>query len=310
MKTHTRLLPLVATLVVLAGHAAETTTADNLAPTPQPPYAWPVFKEGFRHGDNSFPAYSAAQYAGTSIGSAPAAGCPTSVVSLRVLTTGKVDGNLSYHTAPRRSGTMPETNDGNTDLGGVYKKYGPVENWAFKFEVVIEFQGPLGNAFYGQLMSNSLAPNAPAPVFGDDTPQNDWIGKSWDVPAGKSKSDFPVVEVSGNTVRWIDAPQGTSRGNTKSYAILYAGACGKVTHTAILRLDFPSGGAPTARILSDAQFAAEAGSFTYATGDVSTGTGGGAPSLWFLAALAVLVAVRLTFQFRNAGSRPGPGGKR
>jgi hypothetical protein len=306
MKSLRRLVSFAALLAALAGHAAETTTAENLEPTPKPPYAWPVFKEGFRHGDSNFPALSPATYAGKSIASAPAAGCPTSVVSLNVLTSGKVQGGLSYNTEARGSGGMPETNNGNTDLGGVHKKSGPFENWAFKFEVVIVFQGPLENAFYGQLMSQPLAPGAQGPVFGNDTPENDWIGKSWNLPAGKTKSDFPVVEVSGNTVRWIDAPQGVSRGNTKSYAIFYAGTCGKVTHTAILRIDFPNSSEPTGTLLTDAQFANEAGNFTYTAGDATTtslpGTGGGAPSVWFLGALAALVALRLAWRGKRTAA--------
>ncbi len=194
--------------------------------------------------------------------------CLSRVKSLTVNLTGAISGNLSFNQGKRMDGTsgIPELNGGNTTLGGIYKSAGLYETAFYKYEVVVEFDS-LVEAFYGQMISGAFGASSTKPTieFHDDSPANDWDGLDWgglDTAAGETKSDFPVFEVEGNTVRWLDSPQAnnfTIPG--QNYVIVYAGVCGAVTHMDIIEINYveddPNDSAangPHARIISKDQF--------------------------------------------------------
>jgi hypothetical protein len=246
--------------LILCFTVYDATAEDDVAPTPEPPYGWAIFKAAFSHGD--FPALKPDDYVSKSPQTAAAADCATSVkdpLGVDVQTTGTVVGDLKYNTGPRMTGGMAATNGGNTQLGPVHKSSGLFQNWAYKFEVNITFNGPLKNAFYGQMASKPMPVKDNGPTFNDDTPANDWPGKEWKLPAGKKKTDFPVVEVKDSTVHWIDAPGGPTVKDKKEYFMFYAGACGKVTHVQFMRVDFPDDKDPTAKLMTEAEFKKDAG---------------------------------------------------
>jgi hypothetical protein len=103
--------------------------------------------------------------------------------------------------------------------------------------------------------------------FTDDSPANDHGELTWNLESGEKKEDFPVFEVDGNTIRWIDSPQWTNSvliGEGRKFVLIYAGTCGYVTHAAILEITFSEAAAPTARVLTEAQFKAAVAGFSFA----------------------------------------------
>ena len=192
--------------------------------------------------------------------------CLSRVKSLTVNLTGNISGKLSFNQKKRmKRVTIPELNDGNTKLGGVYKSSGFLETAFYKYEVVVEFDS-LVEAFYGQMISGAFGSSTTKPIieFHDDSPANDWANLKWDLDtaAGEKKDDFPVLEVQGNTVRWIDAPQATNFSIPgQNYVIVYAGVCGAITHMEIIEINYveddpkdPNENGPHARIISKEEF--------------------------------------------------------
>ncbi len=235
----------------------QTTTPANLAPTPKPPHQWKLFTPWPVSGTTFTPL---PRPTGTFMPVGSAAGCATKVVIPTGITaklSGTIRGGLSFNDRPRGNGKFPSVNNGNTTLGGFRDRLNLfVSRLGYKYEVEVTYQGPLKDAFYGQMISgpHSLDPSKDVHVkFRDDTPANDWVGKKWLLKPGESKASFPTVEVVGQTVRWIDAP-GSSVGRiqgTYYLVVVYAGACGAIEDTKILLITYaapiPGGPNPTGR---------------------------------------------------------------
>ncbi len=188
--------------------------------------------------------------------------------SLSVNLTGKVTGGLSFNQEKRMSKTkkIKELAGGNTTLGPVHRRSGILKNQFYKYEVVIVFDG-LEEAFYGQMITKPVInkPKDLKVVFEDDYPANDWDGLDWGGLKGKEKKgDFPVFEVKGNTVRWIDAPQRKDFSlSKKRFVFIYAGACGRATYLKIIEIIYPNKAAPTAKLISKDQFKKAVSSWSY-----------------------------------------------
>ena len=231
-----------------------TTTAEHKVPTGPPAPVYPL-TQATKPADNALPT------------SAPVATCGTQVAPpLQVFIAGPVRGGLKYNTLPRGKGGYPETNNDNTTLGGFLKNN--IVNWyQFKYQVEVTFVGPMKDAVYGQMISDPTdrASTTANIEFKDDSPENDAVGNEWTLEPGQQNSRFPVVEVAGQTVRWIDAPggYGTRWSNTKSFIIDYAGACGVITHLQVYKYDVVGGAVPTMTALTLAQLKAEVGNFSF-----------------------------------------------
>jgi hypothetical protein len=191
------------------------------------------------------------------------AACLSIVRSLTVNLTGQISGNLRFNQGKRMLVGSPELNNDNKDLGGVYISAYGIQSEFYKYEVVIDFDG-LEEGFYGQMISGCVSGTNPQVEFSDDSPENDWDGLNWNLGPGEKKEDYPVFEVDGDIVRWIDAPQARSPFiPCKNYVIVYAGACGTVTHMQIIEITYPSGSKPTARTLSKDEFRNAVSGWTY-----------------------------------------------
>jgi hypothetical protein len=238
----------------------------------QPPYAWSPFSP-WPAPDSSDPTkispweqerLVAEAWSNRDLTSKPIAGCPSMVVDppgIVIRTTGTLVGGLSYNVSKRRQRIMlPALNGGNTQLGDARN----ADNTAsyFKFQVEIQFNN-LTEAFYGQMVMPDFLPltgTGSRISFKDDTPANTFPGL--DPPPGVNPAtSAPVFEVAGTTVRWIDAPQATSflgsftGWNQRKFILVYAGACGRVSHVMYLELSYAATGPTTARVLTHAQFA-------------------------------------------------------
>lgn len=224
------------------------TTKEDLAETPAPPYRWDPFTPWPGETPNQYPPINEDDFFSTTI---IPSDCTTSVKDppgITIRLTGNIVGNLSYNDLQRgngRPGASPAVNNGNKQLGGFRKQPGGAPSrTGYKYQVEITWEGPLKDAFWGQMASdmhyNVWNPN-PAVEFDDDTPANDWVTKPWNLKPGEKKSDFPVVELVGQTLRYIDAPQGPVPDTVPGvkFFLIYAGACGKATHRKILMLFFP-----------------------------------------------------------------------
>jgi hypothetical protein len=242
------------------------TTEENLLATPKPPERRYPFREGLEGGLNP------ADYQNRVPLQAVDPACATKVQDppgIVVRTTGNLVGGLKYNTRKRGTGNAAETNGGNVALGGVWKDatIGWYDLHRFKFQVEISFVGPLADAFYGQMVTDPVALDATEKdvEFKDDTPANDWIGKEWSLAPGETKNDAAVVEVAGQTVRWIDAPGGTAFtvANKKMYFLFYAGACKKLTHVKIFKIEYPENETPKMTELTAAQLDAEVRNFSF-----------------------------------------------
>lgn len=244
---------------------ASTTTSEDVAKTPTPPYGWNLFGPP-PDGLTAKPLDTTA-FADKDLAQAAAAGCGTKVVPpIGYRTQGAISGKLVFHAFKRGDYSYPEVNspsvpNSNTTLGSC--DYG---HYCFKYEITVTFAGPMKDAFYGQLISASpTSTNKDDVVFKDDTPANDWPGKKWNLKAGETKGMFPVVEVAGQTVRWIDAPGGTElamRGKN-NFIIVYAGACGVVTDTKFFKIRYFESEHAKMTELTLAQLKAEVNSFKY-----------------------------------------------
>jgi hypothetical protein len=215
------------------------TNKDDLSPTPGPPIGLYPFKEGA--------GYKPDDYVNKLPKSEAAESCKNKVTSLEIHDKRKVVGNLKFNLRPRGDGNAAEMNGGNTDLGPVFEEM-TLTNWYFyKYEVEISFTAGLEDTFYGQMITDPFTIGTKPDVqFHDDTPANDWINKEWQLKPSEKKTDFPVIEIQGNTVRWIDSPGGTTFkvANTTQIIIVYAGACGKLTHLKIIKIEYPKGKKP------------------------------------------------------------------
>lgn len=187
--------------------------------------------------------------------------CSSKVISLNVNLTGNISGNLSFNLNKRRGGTFPNgMNNGNTQLGGVEDNGILLRSQHYKFEVVVEFDN-LEEGFYGQMISDHYGWTwgGPNVEFHDDHPANDHAELNLaNLGPDEKIEDFPVFEVQGNTIRWIDGPNynGFSWVEQHQYVLVYAGSCGVVTHLEIIEITYPSSGIPSATILSKEDFEA------------------------------------------------------
>jgi len=233
----------------IAPAAATKTTAANLFPDPTPPYRWNLFSPWPVSGAGITPPVPLTPPVDALFPIGSAVGCATEVVIPNGITaklSGTTTGALGYNGRPRGGGNYPSVNGGKKTLGG----FRDTLNWmstriGYKYEVSVTFQGPLKDAFYGQLISGPHSLDVTKPVhakFRDDGPANDWVGKTWNLKPGETKAAFPVIEVVGQTVRWIDAPGGSpfSVQGTYHIVILYAGACGAVEDIEILLVKYPA----------------------------------------------------------------------
>lgn len=211
---------------------SKTKTKEELFATPKPPDGWYPFKEGTDYKPDDYENKLPKSEASTS--------CATKVSGIEIHDKGKIVGTLKYNLKQRSGGDAKETNGGNTDLGGVFDG-GTILDWYhYKFEVEVSFTPNLEKSFYGQMATDPFTMDKKEDVkFHDDTPANDYIGMQWILRPSEKKSDFPVVEVQGNTVRWIDAPGGANQGNTTQIFIVYAGSCGKLTDVKVFKVEYP-----------------------------------------------------------------------
>lgn len=222
-----------------------TTSEEDLAPTPESPRRWYPFRDW--PGEEDYSAYENKDDLDL-VGLLPR-DCPTRVHSFDLYLTGQVRGNLSFNQFKRGGPSYARPmNGGNTTLGG-FESFliDRVVAWkSYKYQVEIRFLGPFQHAFFGQMMSDPQSFSFSDPEFHDDSPANDWVGKRWNLAPGEKKSDFPVIEIvvltnTDHIVRYIDAPGGShvmgyGVSDKYMYAIIYAGACGVVTHTKYLQL--------------------------------------------------------------------------
>jgi hypothetical protein len=275
--------PLVALAVCITVVVGGCQDGTNYAaiPNPTPPYSWYPFwdhpltsidREAQRATSawNSRKLQVEAKANGFVTGTADLA-CLSKVQSLTVSLTGPIVGGLKFNQAKRMGARAqaPALNGNNTTLGGFWVPGDQVAIHHFKFQVIVTYDD-LTEAFYGQMFSGPLltAFGKRNYEFHDDSPENDWSGLNWTLGPGEKKEDFPILEVEGTTVRWIDAPEAHDGGLQNSvpgigYAIVYAGACGIVTHQEIVEISYPAGAPPTARMLTPAQFTAAVAGWTY-----------------------------------------------
>ncbi len=252
-------------------------TEENLAPTPELPRRWYPFGEWL--GDEDYSAYENEDDLDL-VGPLPA-GCPTQVHSFNLFLSGQVRGSLSFNQhkrgGPRWANSM---NGGNTTLGGFQNYQTRFNSWlGYKYQVEIRFLGPLQHAFYGQMIADPQAFSFSDPEFHDDPPANDWPTKRWNLGPGESKSSFPVIELvtltnTDHIVRYIDSPgggevMGIGRSDKYVYVIIYAGACGVVTHIKYLQLYYPdqfrwTDGTPRATEMTLQEFRDAVGDWSFA----------------------------------------------
>jgi hypothetical protein len=234
-----------------------TTTKDDLFKTPEPPYGRSVFTKG---ADG---ALDPAEYKNKiPTVHEPAAGCGTKVTAFNVYLSGPVHGSLKYDLLPRDNINFDCANNDKT-LGSCRGK--GISTVIYKFEVEITFTGPLKDGFYGQLITrpSAAAANDNDVEFKDDTAKNDWVDKNWYLQPGQKKEEFPSVELDGQTVRWIDAPQALALNAVKLFVIVYAGACGKLTNLEIFKITYPRAGKATMEKITEADLKKEVGSFIF-----------------------------------------------
>jgi hypothetical protein len=233
-----------------------TTTKEDLAKTPEPPLGHSPFTgdDALKPEDfeNKIPPIGA-----------PPPGCGTKVTAFNVYTDGQVRGALKYNGRPRAGVEVACLNNNDTTLGPCRAPTGITS--FFKFEAEVTFEGDLKNGFYGQLVTRPSpnAENTNDVTFGDDTPKNDWIGKNWFLKPTEKKENFPTVEVDGQTVRWIDSPQGNAHGPIKLFVIVYAGACGKLTNLQIFKLAYQPTGKGKMTEITEADLKKEVKSFKF-----------------------------------------------
>lgn len=235
-------------VVPSAPAASRETTPADLVPNPTPPYHWDLFSPWPVTGGPP----PLAPPSNTLFAIGPAVGCGTRVVIPSGITaklSGTASGGLSYNDRQRGNGKYPSVNGGNKNLGGfrdtIKTDVFNLTRSGYKYEASVTFQGPLKDAFYGQLISgpHSLDPSKPVHAsFREDGPANDWVTKKWNLQPGETKASYPTVEVVGQTVRWIDAPGGSPNRVQGTYhiVILYAGACGAVEDVEILLVKYPA----------------------------------------------------------------------
>lgn len=250
----------------------------EITPNPSPPYHWYPFENypltpADREAGRTVSRWNARkadhnQYGGRWFDSAqgdPA--CPTNVTSLTTNLTGNVTCNLSFNMEKRkRNYNTPGMIGGDKTLGPVGTG-GFVRNQHYKFEVVIVYNN-LTEGFYGQMISAPMdySTGNMDIQFENDFPANDHNKLNWNLAQGETKAQFPVIEITGNTIHWIDGPQfatGFESDDQVRYVIIYAGACGVVTHMEILEIMYPRGGPPTAVKMSKNQFQAKAKSWSF-----------------------------------------------
>jgi len=252
-------------------------TRQNQVPTPDPPRRWYPFRTW--PGSENYSAYQNRVNLDLS-GTQPAA-CPTRVHAFNLYLCGQLRGNLSFNQHKRGGPSYAHSmNGGNTKLGGFQNYQTRLNSWlAYKYQVEIRILGPMQHAFYGQMIADPQAFSFTDPVFHDDSPANDWPGKRWNLAAGERKSSFPVIELvtltnSDHILRYIDAPgggevMGIGISDKYSYVIIYAGACGVLTHVKYLQLYYPdqfrwTDGTPRATEMSFAQFRNAVGDWSFA----------------------------------------------
>jgi hypothetical protein len=241
----------------MAERVKSTTTKENLFKTPAPPSGRSPFAKG------SEGALNPADYKNKIPPvSAPPSGCGTKVKSLNVYMDGQVHGGLKYNLLQRDNIDFPCANNDQT-LGSCRKA--GASTVLFKFEGEVTFEGPLKDGFYGQLITHpSPADKNDSDVeFEDDTPKNDWIDKDWYLLPGEKKDDYPSVEVSGETVHWIDSPQALPLKSVKRFVIVFAGACGTLTNLEIFKIVYPPAGKASMKKITEADLKTEVKNFTF-----------------------------------------------
>ncbi len=226
----------------------QVSTEYDLAPTPEFPYRWHPFDDW--PGDQGYPAYEKEDNLDL-VAPLPEE-CPTHVHMFNLYTRGQIRGSLSFNQYKRGGSRIhPSMNRGNTTLGGfidalLRPPYIPLIWLGYKYQVEIRFLGPLEYGFFGQMISSAQWFEFTDPEFKADSPENDSIGKVWHLAPGDRKSDFPVIEIvkltdTDHIVRYIDAPGGFYYrvGDRTTYVLIYAGACGVVTHVKYLKIYYP-----------------------------------------------------------------------
>jgi len=239
------------------GPVKSTTTEKDLARTPEPPYGRSPFTKG------SDGALNPADYKNKIPTLAAAPGCGTKVTAFNVYMNGNVRGGLKYNALPRTGVKAACLNNNDTTLGSC-RPPGSLSVY-FKFEAEVTFMGALKDGFYGQLITrpSADASNNNDVEFEDDTPKNDWVGKEWFLQPPQKREDFPTVEVDGQTVRWIDSPEAKPINAVKTFAIIFAGACGKLTNLEVFKLVYPPGGKATMTKITEADLKKEVKNFTF-----------------------------------------------
>ncbi|MGE0653360.1 MAG: hypothetical protein AB7P12_16690, partial [Alphaproteobacteria bacterium] len=258
-------------------HERHVSTKDDLAPTPDLPRRWYPFDPW--PGSETYQPYAVAD--DLDLTTPLPAGCPTHVHAFDLYLAGQVRGSLSFNQYKRGGPPYAKPmNDGNTMLGGFESIPNRIMSWkAYKYQVEIRFLGPFQHAFFGQMIASPQSFSFSDPTFDDDSPANDWPGKVWNLAPGDKKSDFPVIEIvtltqTDHIVRYIDAPggsevMGVGLSDKYQYVLIYAGACGVITHVKYLQLYFPdqfrwTDGTPRATEMNLAQFRNAVGSWSFA----------------------------------------------
>lgn len=253
------------------------TTFEDLVDTPKPPNQWYPFSPKTDQNPNG---KEPGEYVNKFPMEEPDSQCKGQVARLEVMATGPIKGNLKFNTKIRGNireapdYTYPETNQDNTDLGGV--RTGNLYLY-YKYQVELTWSGDPSKVFYGQYISNQLRvdKNDEVVTFYPWTPENDTPEREWNIktdqPVKEFKKKYPVVEKDdkSNTITYIDVVGGAGGSfgigteNKKYYLWIYAGACDKVTAMKLYKVDFTEGKLPSMREVKPENFLKEVKSFSF-----------------------------------------------
>jgi hypothetical protein len=264
-------------LIIILLLSCDGEESREITPNPSPPYHWYPFENypltpADREANRMVSSWNTrkadhTQYNNRWFDAAQGdLACVSKVTSFTANLTGTVSGRLSFNLDKRRRGNAtPGMIGGDRNLGPVGGA-GWTRNQHYKFEVVIVYSN-LVEGFYGQIISAPMdyEEGDMEIEFKNDFPENDHAKLNWDLAAGETKEQFATFEIQGNTVRWIDGPQyaGSNMDDQAQYVVVYAGACGLVTHVEIIEIIYARNGPPTASKLTKNQFDTKVKSWSF-----------------------------------------------